>query len=291
MSDATPTLMRRRLGAILRTMRVRAGLNLSDAAKLLGLSGAPTLSKIENGKQRPDLDKFFSVYGFDDATQIAETRKIARLAEANRQRNLFAQYGEAIRASFADFLELEEIATHADSYAALAIPGLLQTRDYAHAVIESSSMWSTAREVRTFTELRMKRQSILTSRQSDDIAPSSLSMSCVLDEACLRREVGGPAILHRQLKHLLDVSELPNIELQVLPFSSGAHTGVDGTYTVFRFDAGEPIVALEPLTTSIYLEEDAHVGRYDLAFNQLRTQALDAKATRGFINKMIEEER
>lgn len=285
MSDATPTLMRRRLGAILKTMRGRSGLNLPDAAKLLGLSGAPTLSKIENGKQRPDLDRFFDVYGITDAAQIAETKKIAKFAATSRQRNLFSQYGDAIRAPFADFIELEEIATHADAYAALVVPGLLQTAEYAHAVIDGSSKWNTVREVRTFTELRMKRQQVVAHPQEGE----PLSMWCVLDEACLRREVGGPDTLRGQLAHLLKVSEQPNIELQVLPFRAGAHTGIDGSYTVFRFDAGEPVVALEPLTTSIYLEEDAHVGRYDLAFNHLRARALDMDESRDFIRRMIEE--
>ncbi|GAA0399008.1 helix-turn-helix transcriptional regulator [Streptomyces luteireticuli] len=289
MSDATPTLMRRRLGAILRTMRVRAGLNLVDSAKLLGLSGAPTLSKIENGKQRPELDRFFEVYGVEDAVQIAEVRRIARFAEAGRRKNLFAQYGDAIRAPFADFIELEEVAHHADTYAALVIPGLLQTVNYAHAVIEGSSMWSTAREVRTFTELRMKRQTVLTYRQGEAGSAAPLSMWCVLDEACLRRQVGGPAVLRGQLEHLLDKSELPNVDLQVLPFAAGVHTGIDGAYTVFRFDAGEPIVALEPLTTSIYLEEDSHVGRYESALGRLRERALAPDSSRDFIKRILKE--
>ncbi|MEU1372605.1 helix-turn-helix transcriptional regulator [Streptomyces triculaminicus] len=289
MSDATPTLMRRRLGAILKDLRVGAGLNLAEASRLLGLSGPPTLSKIENGKQRADLEKFLEVYGVEDAERIAEAGKIAKFAESSRQKNLFAQYRGAIRAPFADFIELEEFATQADAYAALVIPGLLQTAEYAHAVIEGSSMWRTAREVRTFTELRMKRQKVLTSPRNGREADSRLSMLCILDEACLRREVGGPDVHLRQLEHLLDTSRRPNVALQVLPFSAGAHTGIDGSYTIFRFDAGEPVVAVEPLTTSIYLEEDAHVGRYDFAFDHLREQALDAHASRNFIRRMIEE--
>ncbi|MEV6672243.1 helix-turn-helix transcriptional regulator [Streptomyces sp. NPDC051162] len=289
MSDATPTLMRRRLGSILKTMRTRAGLTLVDAAKLLGLSGAPTLSKIEHGKQRPDLDKFLDVYGVTDPVQIAETRKIAKFAATSRQKNLFTQYKDAIRAPFADFIELEEIATRADVYAASIVPGLLQTSDYAYAVIEGSSKWSTSREVRTFTELRMKRQAVLNNRTAEEFATEPLSMWCVLDEACLRRKVGGPEVLQKQLAHLLSMSEQPNIDVQVLPFDSGAHTGIDGSYTVFHFDAGEPVIAVEPLTTCIYLEEDAHIGRYDAAFNHLRARALDTDATRDFIQRIAGE--
>ncbi|MEU1816563.1 helix-turn-helix transcriptional regulator [Streptomyces roseifaciens] len=289
MADVSPTLLRRRLGTILKTMRMRAGLNLTDAAKLLGLYGAPSLSKIENGKQRPDLERFFAVYGVEDAGCIAETREIAKLASSSRQKALFSQYRDVIRAPFADFIELEEIATRVDAYGALIIPGLLQTVEYAYAVIEGSSLWKSAREVRTFAELRMKRQGILTPSLGSDAARAPLSLRCILDEACLRRAVGGPDVLRGQLEHLLTVSKQPNIELQVLPFGAGAHTGVNGAYTVFHFSVGEPVVAVEPLAKSVYMDEDALVVRYALAFEHMQAQALDAEASRDFIARIGRE--
>lgn len=289
MSDATPTLLRRRLGAIMKTMRVRAGFNLAEAAELLALSGPPTLSKIENGRQRPDLEKFFAVYGVKDAAFMAETREIAELASSSRQRSLFAQFKDVIRAPFADFIELEEIATRTDAYAAIVVPGLLQTPEYAQAVIAGGSVWNTAREVRAFVELRMKRQDILAPAPGSGGSRTPISLRYVLDESCLRREVGGPDTLRGQLKHLISVSKQPNIELQVLPFKVGAHTGMDGAYTVFHFEVGEPVVAVEPLTDSLYLEEDIHVARYAAAFDQLRAQALDTDASRDFIASIAKE--
>ncbi|MCF3103912.1 helix-turn-helix domain-containing protein [Streptomyces roseoverticillatus] len=288
MADATPTLLRRRLGTILKTMRTRAGLNLADAAKRLDLYGAPSLSKIENGKHRPPvLEKFFAVYGVEDADRIAETQEIAKLANSSRQHALYTQYRDVIRSPFADFMELEEIAARTDVYGALVIPGLLQTVDYAHAVIEGSSVWKTTREVRAFAELRMKRQGILVHNSEAGRPP--LALRCVLDEAALRREVGGPGVLRGQLKHLLAVSMQPNIELQVLPFAAGAHTGINGAYTVFNFHVGEPVVAVEPLAKSIYLEEDAHVVRYAIAFEHLQAQALDTEMSRDFIRRIAKE--
>ncbi|MEU5130640.1 helix-turn-helix domain-containing protein [Streptomyces mobaraensis] len=289
MTDATPTLMRRRLGAELRTMRIRAGLSLAQAVKLLGISGSPSLSKIENGKLRANLDKFLSVYGIEDEARIAELRKLEKLAEANRRKGLFTQYGDVIHDSLADLIELEDLASQADAYAAMTVPDLLQTRDYACAVIESSCAWYTARQERTFAELRMKRQQVLVQRRSGDASVPPLMMRCVLDEACLRRRVGAAGVLREQLKRVLDASEMPNVEVRVIPFAAGAHTSVSGAYTVFHFDEGQPVVAIEPLTTSFYLEEDTHTVRYDTAFNYLREQALDIATSRDFINRLLKE--
>ncbi|MGX8906264.1 helix-turn-helix domain-containing protein [Streptomyces netropsis] len=288
MSDVTPTLLRRRLGAIVKTMRVRTGLNLADASRLLGMSG-PTLSKIENGRQRPELERFFAAYEVTDAARIAETMEIAKLADSARQRSIFAKYKDVIRPQFADFIELEEIATRTDAYAALVVPGLLQTADYAHAVIDGGSVWSTPRDVRNFVELRMRRQEILAIEPGGDVDRAPLLLRCVLDEACLRRAMGGAEILRRQLEHLLVMSNKPNVELQVLPFKAGAHTGMDGGYTVFHFDVGDPVVAVEPLTNSLYLDEDARVQRYTTAFDHLRAQALDPDASRHFIIGIAKE--
>ncbi|CAM5436730.1 helix-turn-helix domain-containing protein [Streptomyces abikoensis] len=288
MSGATPTLLRRRLGAILKTMRMRAGLNLADAAELLGLYGAPTLSKIENGKQRPELDKFLAVYGVDDPVQVTEIRKIAEIASASRQQRLFAQYRDVIRPRFADFIELEQLAARADIHAAVLIPGLLQTPEYAHALISGGDVWKTSREARAFTDLRMKRQEIL-GPIPKPTARSPLALRCVLDEACLRREVGGPAVLREQLEHLAEASRQANIELQVVPFKAGTHAGLDGAYTIFHFEVGDPVVAVEPLSTSLYVEEDDQVARYAASFDRLRAQALDPKASRDFIARVAKE--
>ncbi|MFE7316666.1 helix-turn-helix domain-containing protein [Streptomyces sp. NPDC057555] len=287
MADAKPTLMRRRLGLALRTLRQRSGLSLQEASERLGMSGPPVLSKIENGKMRVQaaaLDSYFVAYGVDDDQRKDEVRTLARMASSSRGANLFHQYRGAVRNPFADYLELEELATQADLYASQLVPGLLQTADYAHAVIEGSGKWSTAREVRTFAELRMRRQQVLRRERA-------LAMWCILDEAALRRRMGNAQVMSGQLRHLLDVAEeLPGLNIQVLPFSAGAHSGVDGAFTVFRFDAGDPLAVVESLTTSQYLEEDEHVGRYDVTFNHLRARALDIAPSRDFITKLIKEE-
>ncbi|MBT2399713.1 helix-turn-helix transcriptional regulator [Streptomyces sp. ISL-100] len=286
MVDAKPTLMRRRLGLALRTLRQRAGLSLQEASERLGMSGPPVLSKIENGKMRvpgASLDQYFAIYDVPESRKT-EIRRLASLASSGRRGNLLNQYRDAIDDPFADYLELEELANHADFYASQLIPGLLQTEEYAHAVVSSGTRWRTKREVSTFVELRMRRQAVLRRELP-------LSLWCVLDEAVLRRRVGGSEVLRAQLHHLLNVQdEVPHVQLQVMPFGLGAHAGVSaGSYTVFRFDSGDPVVVVEPLTTSLYLEEDAHVGQYELAFNLLRARALGTDESCAFIRKTIEE--
>ncbi|MEU6331988.1 helix-turn-helix transcriptional regulator [Streptomyces sp. NPDC047049] len=287
MSEAQPNMMRRRLGGALKTMRRRTGLNLDDAAARIGLPSGATLSKVENAKRLVSttaLDAYFTAYGIEegDARRV-EIRKLAALAASTRRANLLRQYGDAVPDAFADYLELEELAAQADIYASQVIPGILQTHDYAHAVIDGGRRWRTEREVNAFAELRMQRTSVLTRE-------NPLPVWCVLDEAALRRVMGGPVVLAEQLRHLLALQErLPHLQIQVLPFAAGAHPAQDGTHTIFRFDTGSPVVVVEPMTTSLYLEEDADIGQYDVAFNHLRSQALDTKHSRTFIRDVIKE--
>ncbi|UQA91461.1 helix-turn-helix domain-containing protein [Streptomyces halobius] len=287
MSEAQPTMMRRRLAGALKTLRHRTGLNLDDAAARIGLPSGTTLSKVENAKRLvavTALDAYFTAYGIEDGdARRDEIRKLATLAGSTRRTNLLRQYGDAVPDPFADYLELEELAAQADIYASQVIPGILQTHAYAHAVIDGSRRWRTEREVKTFAELRMQRAAVLTRE-------TPLPVWCVLDEAALRRAMGGPAVLAEQLNHLLALHErLPHVQIQVLPFAAGAHPAMDGTHTIFRFDTGSPVVVVEPMTTSLYLEEDADIGQYDVNFNHLRSQALDTKRSRNFIRDVIKE--
>ncbi|UIX34694.1 helix-turn-helix domain-containing protein [Streptomyces sp. GQFP] len=285
MTDAQPNLHRRRLGLELRSLRKAAGMSLAEAADRLSLSGAPALSKIENGKQRVPpiaLAGFFEVYGLQDKARVDKLRRLASLANSGRRTNLLDQYRQSIRDPFAEYLHLEELASKSDTFA-WVVPGLLQTEDYARAVVERSRKWQTDREIDSFVELRMVRQEAL-SRENP------LHLWCVLDESALQREVGGKHVMKAQLERLLDVTaQNKNVAIQVLPFAYGAHAGVDGPFHLLHFPAGPPVAVIEPMTTSLYLEEDSDIGRYETAFNHLRTEALDAEATQRYIHDLIKD--
>ncbi|MFG2228068.1 helix-turn-helix domain-containing protein [Streptomyces sp. NPDC048644] len=284
MAEARPNVHRRRLGSALRSLRIAAGYSMEEAAESLGLSGKPALSKIENGKQRVSglgLTAFFQVYKVSEEAKC-KIKTLASLAASGKRTNLLDEYGDAISDEFAEFLNLESMATKAESYLNL-VPGLLQTKEYARAIVESSKKWPSQREVNHFVDLRMARQVALT--REDPI-----SLGCILDEAALRRVVGSPEIMREQLLRLLNATEKhPHVTIQVLPFAIGGHAGSDGSFQVLHFPAGPPVAIVETMTTTAYLEEDRVIGRYETALGHLRTQALDGPASRRFIHEMIKD--
>ena len=293
MVDAQPNFHRRRLGLALRDLRRsvplsggKTGLTSTEAAKRLGMSGPSVISKIELGRQRvpaSQLDAFFEAYEVTSAHKKQELRDLATLASSSRRANVLREYRGHIPDPFGEYLYLEDLAVRSDTYAPIIIPGLLQTEDYARTVVERSRQWQTSREVANFVDLRMARQQVLTRK-----AP--LHLWCILDEATLRREVGGKQIMKRQLQSLLDITEEHrNVTLQVLPFSHGAHAAVDGAFHILSFPAGPPVVVVEPMTTTLYLEDDGDIGRYETGFNHLRTEALDTVQSRNIITNTIKE--
>ncbi|MFI5942232.1 helix-turn-helix domain-containing protein [Streptomyces uncialis] len=286
MPEARPTVHRRRLGSALRSLRRAAGLSMDEAAERLSLSGKPTLSKIENGKQRVQglaLTAFLEVYGVQDEVTRRTIREMATLAASNRRTSLLDEYREAVQTEgFEEYLHLEELACATEGYL-LIVPGLLQTRDYAASIVERSQVWPSRREVDRFVDLRMARQTALTRE-------TPLVLSCILDEAALRRTVGGRATMKSQLERLLEVSEQrDNVKLRILPFEAGAHAGSDGSFQVLHFPAGPPVAVVEGKTTSVYLEETGDVDRYRSALDSLTGQALDLGQTQRFLHDLIKD--
>ncbi|WP_433342095.1 helix-turn-helix domain-containing protein [Streptomyces sp. CA-253872] len=284
--EARPNVHRRRFGSMMRSLRQQAGLTMEAAANQLGLPGKPALSKIENGKQRVTglgLTAFFSVYGVDSEDVRTKVRAMATQAASGKRTNLLDEYREAIRSpGFEDYLHLEELASRAESYLHV-VPGLLQTREYATAVVEGGHKFASRAEVRRFVDLRMARQAVLSGE-------NALSLWCVLDESALHRQVGGLEVLRGQWQRLLDVTkENSKISIQVLPFGAGSHAGVDGAFQLLHFEVGAPVCIVETLATSVYLEEDVDVSRYIEALDLLRAQALDEKASRRFIHQLIKD--
>lgn len=284
MTDAQPNLHRRRLGLELRALRESKGLSLTDAAEHLGISKS-ALSKIENGKQRVPpltLPGYFEAYGCTGTQRAARIKQIATMASSGTRSNLLDKYQDVALGSFAQYLNMEYLASKSDTFA-WVIPGLLQTPEYARAMVERSHRWRSKQQVTDLVELRMARQEVLT-------GDNPLRLWCVLDEAALRRQVGGGQVMRDQLRKLIELpEENPHIAIQVLPFSAGAHAGTDGPFNVLHFPAGPPVVVVEPMTTALYLEVEEDVDRYMTAYNHLRAESLDADQSRQFINKLIKD--
>lgn len=285
MTDAQPNLHRRRLGLELRALRKRSGLSLVEAAEKLDLPGGPSLSRIENGKQRvppTSVYGYFEVYELSDDDRRQHIRNLAKLASTGKRSNLFNEYRSAIPDPFADYLHLEELATKSETFSSI-VPGLLQTEEYAHAIVEGSRSWHHQRDINNFVELRLARQKALEKSEP-------LHLWCILDESAITRRVGGSEVMRNQLQRLIDVSEEhKHVDVQVLTFDQGTHAGIDGPFHLLHFPAGPPVVVVEQVTTSLYLEEDSHLARYETSFNHLRTEALSLRASRAYIDNVIKE--
>ncbi|RKN09088.1 helix-turn-helix domain-containing protein [Streptomyces radicis] len=281
-AEARPNLMRSRLGLTLR--KLRGGRTLQEAAELVGGS-VSAVSRVELGKQslsESQLDAYLRVYQVPEA-RVAAVKRLWELAASGRRTDLLNQYSETIDDLFAGYLELEEVADHADIYTTQVIPGLLQTEEYATALVSSGIMWKSERQVRQFVELRMARKEVLRRR-------IPLSVSCVIEEAALLRPIGDREVLRRQLRAIRNtVDELPQMHVLVLPTAVGGHCGVEGPFTVFRFESGDPVVVVESLTRVAYLEQGNDLDQYELAVQQLRGAALDAAESREFIDRLANE--
>lgn len=279
MTVHSPTVRRRRLGFELRKLREDAGLTLDEVGERLEWSGAK-VSRIENARVsvRPrDVRDLLDVYGVTDETRRNNLLLLTREA---RQRGWWESYRDAVQPGAETFVGLEAEASALHVFDAQVASGFLQSEDYARAVIRAVWTSDNAEQVEHRVQLRMARQELLVK----DDPPQLWS---VLDEAVLRRRVGGPDVLRGQLRRLVEATEMPNVTLQVLPFAAGAHAGVDGTFMIAEFRAPDPdVVVVEYRTGTVYLDEDDQVRQYKRVFDRLQARAIDPDESVELITKI-----
>jgi transcriptional regulator with XRE-family HTH domain len=271
---STPTVRHRRLAAELRRLRESAGLTQEDVSERTGKDRS-TLYRLENAQQRPQrstLIQLLDLYGTD---QERRAELLALLREAG-QRGWMQLDRSDLREIYADYISFESEARSVSDYESLFIPGLLQTEDYARAVIRGALPQATEEQVESRVTARMERQALLT---ADD--PPQLW--AIMDEAAARRIVGGPAVMREQLARLRDNAALPNVTVQVIPYDAGAHPGMPGSFIVLEFPdpADQSPVYIDSMAGDLFLEDDMEIRRYILMFEHLRAAALrpDESAT------------
>lgn len=263
MTSPGPTLGQRRLARALRKLRTEAGLTIEQVAEKLDLSPS-TVSRMETaqaGVRRPDVRELLDLYEVTGT----DRQDLLQLVEQSRKPPWWQAYRDLSSAPVAD---LEAEAASISQYSALLIPGLLQTEAYAREILSTIRADTTPDPRRL--ELRMNRQGLLTD-------PKSPKYELVVDEAVLRRIVGGPQAMQAQLERLVQAASLPNVTLQILPFSAGAHPGLDGEFTIFRYSTpNDPdVVYIETAGGDAYIEDRRETGRYKWIFDCLRKKALD----------------
>ncbi|TDX03714.1 helix-turn-helix transcriptional regulator [Kribbella sp. VKM Ac-2566] len=277
-----PTVRLRRLAAELRTLRSEAGLTRELVQERTGVNQG-TLWRIEKGQAKPHtgtLETLFDLYGVPEARRT----ELIELTRGAKHPGWLRQFTDVIPQGYAAYISFESEAKIAHNYESLYIPGLLQTEEYARAAVRDG-LPMAAEEIERNVETRMERQVVL-GRKREEREP--LEFWAVVDEAALRREVGGPAVMRAQLGRLLEVSERPNITLQVLPFDRGAHPGMTGAFVRLNFGPVAPdVVYVESLAGDIFLETEAEIDRYSMVFDHLRAGALSPRDTSAFIATLI----
>jgi transcriptional regulator with XRE-family HTH domain len=278
-----PTVRRRRLGQELRRLREDRGMTAEEVADRLLVSQSK-ISRLENGRRSispRDVRDLCGVYEVDDKKLVESLMQMAR---ESRQQGWWHAFAE-LSPSYSVYIGLETDASSLRVYEPQVVPGLLQTPDYAAAVISGALPEVGDEEVSSRVQVRLRRQQ----RIWDDRAP--LRLWAVVDEAAVRRSVGGAATMVEQMHRLAECSRLPNVTLQVMPFSAGAHPGVNGQYSILEFPeaADSTVIYLEGGTSDLYLEKPHDVQYYSVMYEHLRAQALSPEQSRRFITKLAGE--
>ncbi|WP_033322537.1 helix-turn-helix domain-containing protein [Streptomyces yerevanensis] len=280
------TVLGRQLGDELRRLREAAGLTTTQAADALDCTKGK-ISRIENGHvpvRTPDLIALMQAYEVGDSETRERLGSLARRANRRRREGWWHQYGAVLADTYRDYIEMENICDGIKTFQAQLVPGLLQTPAYGRAITVASSAWKTAEEIDQFVQVRIARQERLAGE-----AP--LELWAVLAEGVLRQQVGGPAVMRDQLEHLATMAEMPNITVQVLPFSRGAHSGMFGPYLLLSFPrvSALDLVLTETPIGNIWMEQESEVAHYRELFDDARTSALPPTESLTLIRRIAKE--
>jgi transcriptional regulator with XRE-family HTH domain len=280
----SPTVRRRRLRYELRRLREQRGLTIEQVSDASGGDLKPsTISRWETGDRsvRPtDLRLLLDIYDIGGE----QREMLLALAREARERGWWQSYGSAIPDWFQVYVGLEAEVSSLHVYESELVHGLLQTADYYRTFLRTAPAAGNDDEVERKIAVRMARQERLT---GDD--PPEYWV--VLNEAVIRRVVGGAEVMRKQLNHIAEIAELPHVSVQVLPFSAGVHPAMDGAFRILGFpEPGDPdVVYMENQIGSLYLEQDPEIARYAQMFNHLIAKALDPDDSRRMIARVARD--
>jgi transcriptional regulator with XRE-family HTH domain len=285
MSEAprSPTAVRRELGQRLRAMRTGADMTVAEAAERVGISTSK-LTKIELAQlsaTRDDVLKLLDTYGESGPDQQALLLTMVR--EGNRKE--WWEGRRTLHPKFGSYLGLESVATALQAYDTHLVHGLLQTPDYARAMLRAARPELLEHEIDQLVQFRLRRQEVLT--RAD---PPPLTLWSVMDEAVLRRQVGGRETMHAQLRRLITASGRPNVTLLVMPDELGAHPGLDGPLSILQFETGtRPVVYVEGQAGNLYMEKDDDLRRCQQTMNHILAAAPGPEQSLALIRQIAEE--
>jgi hypothetical protein len=277
------TVLRMLLGAQLRRLRETAGIPAEKAGYEIRASRSK-ISRMETGRvgfKLRDIEDLLALYGLHDEKERA---KILALARRSRQPEWWTRYNDILPDWFETYLGLESAAVAIRSFETQFVPGLFQTADYARAVTRLGHQAASDEEIGRRVGLRLKRQELLSGAHPPRVW-------AVMDEAVLRRPVGGATVMRAQLWHLVAAARPVNVTLQVVPFARGGHAAASGSFSVLRFAERDlpDVVYMEQLTSAVYLDQRPDVEHYLEVVDQLSGEALTPAETTRFIEQVARE--
>jgi transcriptional regulator with XRE-family HTH domain len=267
-SSGGPTVLRMLLGGQLRKLREAAGITPERAGYEIRASRSK-ISRVEHGRvgfKERDVVDLLTLYGVTD--EKVHQRMLALAQQANSP-GWWARYDDVLPDWFETYVGLEQATSLIRTYELQFVPGLFQTQDYARAVTVLGHRAAPAEEIERRVSLRLNRQQILT---NDDSMPK---VWAVIDESALRRPLGGREVMRAQLEHLIELTESPQVTLQIMPFDRGGHSAAGGSFAILRFaDSDLPdIVYIEQLTGALYLDRPEEIDHYREVMNSLSAEA------------------
>jgi transcriptional regulator with XRE-family HTH domain len=279
-----PTVRRMLVGAQLRRLRTEQGISREQAGEAIRASEWK-IHRLENGQvgfKDRDIVDLLALYGVTDPDEVEELLAMAR--DANTP-GWWHQYGDLLPQWFRAFVDLESAATLIRIYEGQLVPGLLQTEPYMRAVMRGARLPEPSEATERRIALRLMRQRLLT-------RPDAPHLWAVVDEAALRRPVGGRQVIRAQLERLIEAAELPNVTLQVLPFGAGAHPAMVGAFSVLRFGDQElpDVVYVEHLTNALYLDRREDVDQYLHVMESICVRSAPPGKSAEILGKILIEE-
>lgn len=278
-----PTVLRILLGSQLRRLRTDKSISREDAGYEIRASHAK-ISRLELGQvsfKERDVADLLTLYGVNDPSEREPLLSLARQANTP---GWWHKYSDVLPQWFEVYVGLEEAASVIRTYEIQFVPGLLQTEDYARSVVMLAHSNAPASEIDDRVTLRMTRQQRLTEGGGPKVWAA-------VDEAALRRPLGGPEVMRGQLEHLIEMSKLPNVTLQIVPFNQGGHAAAGGPFSILRFTGPElpDIVYLEQLTSALYHDKPEETEHYMRVMDQLCIEAMPASATVDYLGEILND--
>ncbi|MDT0463872.1 MULTISPECIES: helix-turn-helix domain-containing protein [Streptomyces] len=270
------------LGSHLRRLRETRGITREAAGYSIRASESK-ISRMELGRvsfKTRDVEDLLTLYGIIDE---AERTSLLSLAKEANVAGWWHSYSDVLPSWFPTYVGLEGAAHLIRSYEVQFVHGLLQTEAYAHAVVARGMKGASAADIDRRVALRLERQKYLVSENAPQF-------HVILDEAALRRPYGDREVMRGQLQHLIDISERPNVRLQIMPFSFGGHAGESGAFTILSFPESDlsDVVYLEQLTSALYLDKREDVLQYETAMKQLQQDSPGPDESRDLLRGLLQ---